>query len=82
LFCDNLIDQFDEMLEESAKRPLVMSIVLHSFILGQPYRLRQLRRVMQHILSHRDQIWVAKPGEIYNHINSLPDGVVPGSTVK
>ena len=82
LFCDNLIDQFDEMLEESVKRPLVMSIVLHSFILGQPYRLRQLRRVMQHILSHRDQIWLARPGEIYDHINSLPDGVVPGSTVK
>ena len=23
-----------------------------------------------------------EPGEIYDHINSLPDGVVPGSTVK
>jgi hypothetical protein len=77
-----LIDQFDEMLEESIKRPLVMSVVLHSFILGQPYRLRQFRRVMQHILAHREQIWLARPGDIYEHINRLPDGVVPGSAVK
>src|SRR5690606_3351558 len=27
IFCENLIDQFDEMLEESERRPLVMSVV-------------------------------------------------------
>ena len=41
IYCENLIDQFDEMLEEAARRPLVMSLVLHSFILGHPHRLRQ-----------------------------------------
>jgi len=45
LFCENLMDQFDEMLEESERRPLVMPIVLHSFVLGQPYRLRQFKEV-------------------------------------
>jgi peptidoglycan/xylan/chitin deacetylase (PgdA/CDA1 family) len=79
LFCENLIDQFDEMLEESQRRPLVMSIVLHSFILGQPHRLRQFRHVIEHILRHRDQVWLARAGEICGFIESLPDGVVPGS---
>jgi allantoinase len=79
LFCDNLIDQFDEMLQESARRPLVLPIVLHSFILGQPYRLRQFRRVIDHILKHRERIWLTRPGEICKHIESLPWGVVPGS---
>ncbi|CAM5185720.1 Putative urate catabolism protein OS=Castellaniella defragrans OX=75697 GN=HNR28_001953 PE=4 SV=1 [Castellaniella defragrans] len=78
LFCDNLIDQFDEMLEESRKRPLVMSIVLHSFVLGQPYRLRQFRKVMDHIVGHRDEIWMATPGQIADHVKSLPPGTVPG----
>lgn len=78
-FCHNLVDQFDEMLQESARRPLVMPIVLHSFILGQPYRLRQFRRVMQHICEHRDQIWLTRPGAICRHIESLPAGIVPGS---
>ena len=79
LFCDNLIDQFDEMLQESERRPLVMPIVLHSFIMGQPYRVRQLRRVFEHILQHRDQIWLTRPGDICIHIESLPAGTVPGA---
>jgi len=79
LYCDNLIDQFDEMLQESERRPLVMPIVLHSFIMGQPYRLRQFRRVIEHILKHRDQIWLTRPGDICTHIESLPAGIVPGA---
>ena len=79
LFCQDLIDQFDQMLEESARRPLVMPLVLHSFILGQPYRLRQYRRVIEHILEHRDDIWLTRGGDICKHIESLPAGVVPGS---
>ena len=79
LFCENLIDQFDELLEESVRRPLVMPIVLHSFILGQPYRLRQFRRVIEHIMRHREQIWLTRPGAICDYIESLPAGIVPGS---
>ena len=67
------------MLEESKRRPLVMPIVLHSFVLGQPYRMRQFRRVIEHILQHRDQIWLTRPGAICDHIKSLPAGIVPGS---
>lgn len=80
VWCDNLIDQFDEMLEESARRPLVMPIVLHTFVVGQPYRLRQLRRVIEHILEHRDTIWLTRPGDICQYIESLPAGIVPGSS--
>ena len=76
LYCENLIDQFDEMLAESARRPLVMSVVLHSFILGQPYRLRQFRRVIEHIVSYRESVWLARPGEICVDIESLPAGIV------
>ena len=79
LFCESLIDQFDEMLEESERRPLVMPIVLHSFILGQPYRLRQFRRVIEHIMKQRSRIWLTRPGDICEHIESLPKGIVPGS---
>ncbi|MEZ5857140.1 MAG: polysaccharide deacetylase family protein [Hyphomicrobiaceae bacterium] len=75
------IDQFDEMLDEARKGPhaLVCPFVLHTFILGQPFRLRQLRKVMQHILQHRDEIWLTQPGEIARHVAALPPGTVPGS---
>ena len=51
----------------------------YSFVLGQPYRLRQFRRVIEHILTHRDQVWITRPGEICKFIESLPAGIVPGS---
>ena len=79
LYCENLVDQFDEALEQSRKRPMVMSLVLHSFILGQPHRLRRFRRVIEHILQHRDDIWLTRPADICSHIESLPAGIVPGS---
>ena len=79
LYCENLIDQFDEMLEESARRPLVMSLVLHSFILGQPHRLRRFRQVIEHILRQREKIWLTRPGEICRYVETLPPGTVPGS---
>jgi allantoinase len=78
LYCESLVDQFDEMLEESARRPLVMSLVLHSFILGQPHRLRRFRRVIEHIAKHRDRIWLTRPGDICRYVEGLPPGTVPG----
>jgi allantoinase len=78
VLCENLIDQFDEMLAESARRPLVMGVVLHSFILGQPHRLRRFRSVVEHILRHRDRVWITRPGDICGFIESLPEGIVPG----
>ena len=78
-FVDMLIDNFDEMLDQSERQPLVCPISLHPFVVGRPYRIRQLRRAFEHILEHRDRIWLTRPGEICAHIESLPPGVVPGS---
>jgi peptidoglycan/xylan/chitin deacetylase (PgdA/CDA1 family) len=78
-FAEMIVDQFDEMLEQSRRRPLVCSIVLHTFLVGQPFRLRPLRQALQHILSHRDRLWVTRPGELARYVATLPKGVVPGS---
>lgn len=72
-----LIDQFDEMLVQSARRPLVYTAVLHPFVVGHPFRLRALRRALNHILDHRSNIWLATPGAVAAHCASLPEGVVP-----
>ncbi|TVR09035.1 MAG: polysaccharide deacetylase [Salinarimonadaceae bacterium] len=74
-----IVDQFDELLHQSRKRPLVCTIVVHNFIIGQPFRLRALRRALQHVLSHRGDIWLTTPGRISDYCRSLPEGVVPGS---
>ena len=72
-----MIDQFDEMLAQSARRPLVYTVVLHPFVIGQPFRLRALRRALGHILQHRDRIWLATPGQVAEHVLRLPEGVLP-----
>ena len=69
-FAQMVIDNFDEMLEQSRAQPLVMGIALHPYIVGQPYRLRHLRRALEHIARARDAggIWWTTPGGIAAHM--------------
>ena len=73
-FADLIIDNFDEMLVQSRHQPLVMGIALHPYIIGQPYRLRHLRRALEHMNKAREagQIWVTTPGAICKHVNTQP----------
>ncbi len=76
-FEEMMIDQFDELLHHSAKRPLVFNVSVHPFIIGQPFRLRAYRRALDHILKRRDEIWVTTPGEIARYCETLPESVLP-----
>lgn len=78
-YADCIIDNFDEMLEQSEHQPLVFPISLHTFVVGQPFRIRQLRRALKYITDRRDKIWLTRPGDICRHIESLEPGIVPGS---
>ncbi len=72
-FADMVIDNFDEMRDQSAQQPLVMGLALHPYIVGQPYRLRHLRRALEHMARARDagEIWLTTPGAIYEHVRTL-----------
>jgi allantoinase len=75
-FGDMIIDQFDEMLGQATDQPLVMGIALHSHISGQPFRLRALRRALEHVAKSRGQIWLTRAGTIAEHvIQQLPTEV-------
>jgi allantoinase len=66
-FADMVIDNFDEMLAQSSKQSLVYGIAIHTFLIGQPFRLRHFRRAMEHIARHRDRVWIATSGAIAQH---------------
>jgi allantoinase len=70
-FADMIVDNFDEMLEQSEQQPLVLGIALHAYLVGQPFRLRQLRRAMTHICRHADRIWLTNPGNIAAYCERL-----------
>ena len=42
--------------------------------------VRRLRRALQHILGHRDRVWLTRPRDICAHVESLPSGIVPVAT--
>lgn len=69
-----IIDQFDEMMEQSRRQSLVMGIALHPYIVGQPFRLRSLRRALTHIAARRRDIWLTTPGQIAEHYAGLFPG--------
>ena len=73
-FVDMVLDQLEEMKLQAQQQPLVMGLALHPYIVGQPHRLRHLRRVLQAFASARDagQIWITTPGAICHHVDGLP----------
>jgi allantoinase len=77
-FAQMIVDHFDEMLEQSAHEPLVMGVALHPYIVGQPHRLRHLRRALAHIAALRERIWMTTAGAIAAHVRALPKGIVMG----
>ncbi len=80
-FAKIMVDQFDQLLKYSAKQPLIMGIALHTFVIGQPFRLLAFQRALEHMLNHKDakKVWFTRPGEICDHVTKLPKGIVPGS---
>jgi hypothetical protein len=76
-FADMIIDQFDEMREQAtaSRHPqaLVMGIALHPYLVGQPYRLRHLRRALKHVVAGRAQgdVWVTTPGGIAEYMDQM-----------
>ena len=75
-FADIIVDQFDEMLELSARAPLVMGVALHAYLVGQPHRLRHLGRALP--ISRNIATASGSPRRARSqHCVALPAGIVP-----
>ena len=69
---DMIIDAFEVMLAESERRPLVMGIALHGYIMGQPHRFRHLQRALRHLTDRAgDAVWFTTAGAINDHFRRL-----------
>ncbi|MCA8930801.1 MAG: polysaccharide deacetylase, partial [Alphaproteobacteria bacterium] len=70
-FADMIVDNFDEMLSQAQRQPLVMGIALHPYIVGQPFRLKHLRRALAIIAAQQDRVWLATAGAIAEYYAGL-----------
>jgi peptidoglycan/xylan/chitin deacetylase (PgdA/CDA1 family) len=58
-----IVDAFDTLYEDGAKNYRVLSIALHPFLIGHPFRARYLERALAHIKKH-DAVWITTGGAI------------------
>lgn len=72
-FFKMIIDNFEEMLLQANKQPLVMGIALHPYLVGQPYRVRHLRATLERIAKEKEKnkVWFTTPGQICDYVENL-----------
>jgi len=79
-FADMVVDQFDEMLEQCERHPLVMNVSVHTYVFGQPFRLRRLRAALRHCKERAaGRVWFTWPRDIASFCALQEPGVIPGS---
>lgn len=62
-FGDMIIDQFDVLYAEGSINARVMPICLHTFLVGQPFRAKHLKRALDYIASHPN-VWFTTGDEM------------------
>ncbi|MCM2130754.1 allantoinase PuuE [Larsenimonas rhizosphaerae] len=65
-FFHYLKDAFDVLYEEGKQHPKMLSIGLHSRLIGRPGRFRGLQRFMDHVAAH-DRVWITRRIDIAEH---------------
>jgi hypothetical protein len=61
-----VLDQFEQLLEDSATTGRVLALPLHTFITGQPFRTKYLARVLRTIAS-TPEVWLCTSDDIAEH---------------
>ena len=73
-FADMIRDEAEELL--MSRHPVVMSVVLHSFISGQPWRLHPVSKALAEVSAMCD-VWCATPSEIHAAVLATPSLAAP-----
>jgi len=60
-------DAFDMLYAEGKTQPKMMSVGLHCRLTGHPARATGLARFLDHVLKHRDGVWVCRRLDIARH---------------
>jgi len=70
----SVMDQFEQLLADSAKQPRVMGIPLHPMITGQPLRIKYLERALAE-MKKQERVWFATGSEIIDaYVRANPTG--------
>ena len=71
-FIEQVKDQFDTLYRESeAQGGRLLSLSLHPWVIGQPFRIKTLEQALSYILGH-DGVWSATGSEILKAFRTQP----------
>ena len=74
-FAAMVLDEFAELIEADEGIPRVMSVVLHSFITGAPFRMRRVAAALAQVAAH-EGVWLATPSMVHAAVVAEP-GLFP-----
>jgi peptidoglycan/xylan/chitin deacetylase (PgdA/CDA1 family) len=71
-FAQQVCDQFDLLYREAASAGgRIMTLSLHPWVIGQPYRIAALESALAHMLG-KTEVWAATAGEILDAFTAQP----------
>ena len=70
-YCQSLKDGFDIMYRDGEVNGRLMTINLHPWLVGQPFRIGYLEEALAHIMGH-DGVWAASGSEIIDWFRANP----------
>ncbi len=71
-FATMVSDTFDFMHAECARRPLVMGVAIHPYLMGYPHRLVHLERALRHVIERSDAlVWKTTASAIDAHYRTV-----------
>ena len=70
-YTQSIVEGFDVMYQDGARNGRLMTINLHPWLTGQPFRIGFLEDALGHIMGH-DAVWTATGSEIVDWFNSNP----------
>ena len=70
-YAQTLMDGFDSLFRDGAENGRLMTINLHPWLVGQPFRIGYLEEALAYIMSH-DGVWAASGSEVVDWFRSNP----------
>lgn len=71
-FCDMILSAFELHRRECARRPVVMGVALHPYLMGQAHRFGHLERALATLRDRAgSEVWLTTPGAISAHYRDI-----------
>jgi hypothetical protein len=66
-----IVETFDALYRDGADNARLLTLTLHPFLIGQPFRIGVLDAALEHVAKH-EGVWRATGAQIVEHTKTSP----------